>query len=537
MRNYKVVILAAGIGSRMGQITDKINKAILPVNFKAAISHIIEKFSKEVEIVIALGHKKETIVDYLTIAHPERKFTFVDIDKYMGPGTGPGYSLLQCKKYLQCPFVFFAADTLVLEDIPEPDRNWFGIAPVKETESYCTVKIKNNLICQLDDKIKTDNKFAFIGLSGVHDYEIFWNALEKDRESIKGEIQVSNGFNALIEKQLIPIGFTWFDTGTLNNYMETNKNFSGGEKKFDFSKGDEFLYFVNDSVIKYFTDQDVVKKRCERAGYLKGLCPNIDIQRGNFYSYKKIDGQTLYSTINIQVVNDFFRWLKRDLWKKPELSSIELEEFSKSCKSFYYDKTMKRLEQFYNTTGIQDTNNIINGLPVPTLKDMLAKVEWEKLFEGVPVRFHGDLQFDNVLVTRNDISNLQKFILLDWRHDFGGFTKAGDLYYDLAKLYGGMILSYQLIKEGMFSFDMSGSSIFYSYHIKNDLIEAKEEYERFIKENGYDLDRIKLITSIILLNMAPLHKDPFNFMLYFMGKSMLHRSLEYLENKEGGLKK
>ena len=145
MDNYKVCILAAGVGNRMGALSEHINKAILPVNFKAVISHIIEKFPENIEIVIAVGHKKETIKDYIAVAHPERRITYVEVDKFMGPGTGPGLSLLQCKEHLQCPFIFSAADTLVLEEIPSPEENWFGIAPVKKTEDYCTVKIKNNL--------------------------------------------------------------------------------------------------------------------------------------------------------------------------------------------------------------------------------------------------------------------------------------------------------------------------------------------------------------------------------------------------------
>src|SRR3989338_6018923 len=89
MENYKICILAAGVGSRMGALSENISKAVLPV-----------------------GHKKETVIDYLAIAHPERKFTFVEIDKYIGPGSGPGYSLLQCKDQLQCSFILCTADTI-----------------------------------------------------------------------------------------------------------------------------------------------------------------------------------------------------------------------------------------------------------------------------------------------------------------------------------------------------------------------------------------------------------------------------------------
>ena len=528
MKEYKVCILTAGAGTRMGYLSNFVNKAVLPVNFKAIISYIIEKFPVDIEIVIGVGHKKESVMDYLSIAHPERKFTFVEIDKYVGPGTGPGYSLLQCKNHLQCPFIFSSADTIVLEEVPAPNENWFGIAPVRETEQYCTVKIKNNLVYQLDDKIKTDNKFAFIGLAGIKDYETFWQALEKSKDSGGGEFRDIVGFKALVEKRLVPNGFTWFDTGSLGNYQETNKNFSGGEKNFDFSKvgkNTEFLYFVNNRVIKYFSDIEITKKRCERAKILKGLCPDIEFHKGNFYSYKKVEGDTLYNSLNAQILRDFFHWSRSTLWEKKKLSEPELEEFYKVCREFYYDKTKKRIETFHSENNIIDSINNINGVSTPSLRDLLDKIDWEYICKGIPVRFHGDYKFSNILVTRDKLSQLQKFILLDWRQDFGGLIKFGDIYYDLAKLYAGITLSDELIKEGMFSFDMSGSSVYYDYHSKSRLMEAKEEYELFLKESKFDTYKIKIIAALSFLNMSPLHNYPFNFMVYYLGKNMLNKTL------------
>lgn len=529
MENYKVCILAAGVGSRMGNLSKNINKAILPVNSKAAISYIIEKFPKETDIVIALGHKKETIKDYLFVAHPDRKFTFVEVDNYLGPGTGPGYSLLKCKNYLQCPFIYLSSDTIVIEDIPLINDNWFGIAPVKETEPYCTVKIKNNIIYQLDVKIKTDNKFAFIGLAGIKDYETFFDALERDKEIIQGELQVTNGFKRLIEKKLVPIGFTWFDTGSLKNYIETDKSFSGENKKFDFSKGDEFLYFVNGRVIKFFADEEIARKRVERAAYLKGICPPIEAYKGNFYSYKKVDGQTLYNSLNSDIFKNLLHWSKEVLWVKKNLSELELIEFYNTCREFYYDKTMKRLQEFYDKTGIIDVENNINGVSVPSLKSLLEKIDFDYICKGIPSRFHGDFTVGNILVTRDAQSHLNKFILLDWRQDFGGLIEFGDLYYDLAKLYKGIILSDELVTEGMFSFDMSGTSVYYDYFSKNQLMEAKEEYESFLTENGFDLQKVKILASLALLNMSPLHKEPFNFLVYFLGKNLLHKTLNEID--------
>lgn len=525
MSSYKVCILAAGVGTRMGPVSEHVHKAVLPVNHKAVISHIIEKFSPDVELVIAVGHRKDTISDYLSLAHPERKITYVSVSEYMGPGTGPGYSLLQCKPHLQCPFIMCVSDTLVIEPVPPPDKNWFAIAPVKKTEDYCTVRIKQNLICQIEDKVKTDNKYAFLGIAGVLDYDVFFSALERNKEIKSGEIQVSNGFQALIEKSLAPVGFTWFDTGTLEHYRETNGNFSG-ERAFDFSKGDEFLYFVNDRVIKFFADGEVARRRAERAQILKGLCPPILAQKGNFYAYQKIDGQVLYHVLNSQTTRDFLHWAKRNLWKRRQLDAAEAEVFRGRCRAFYYDKTMKRLDRLYEVKGVDDGPNIINGVSTPPLSELLAQIDWERLCDGTPSGFHGDLQFDNILVTHEPQTNLPKFVLIDWRDQFAGLIEYGDLYYDLAKLYGGMTISYQFIKEGRMRFDMSGSSVHYNYSINNDLVEAKEEYEEFLRQNRFDLVKVKLLTALIFLNMAPLHHDPFDLLLYFKGKLMLFKTLQ-----------
>jgi len=280
-------------------------------------------------------------------------------------------------------------------------------------------------------------------------------------------------------------------------------------------------------VIKFFADESIVKNRYFRSkNSLKGLCPDVLEPLGNFYAYDKIDGQVLYNVMNSQIVNDFLEWARINIWQENKLSDEDKKIFNDACHKFYYDKTMKRIELAQNKLGIIDGQNVINGLAVPSLSELLSKIDWANIESGVSCNFHGDLQFDNILVTRDKISNLNKFVLLDWRQDFGGLNTSGDLYYDLAKLYGGLTMSYQLIKDGMFDFDRSGESVYYNFYIKSDLLEAKEEYEKFLIKNNFDLKKIKIMTALIFFNMSPLHHDPFDVMLYFLGKNMLHKLLK-----------
>ena len=45
--SYKIFIPTAGLGSRLQKATKYINKSLITVDFKPAISHIIDKFSKK----------------------------------------------------------------------------------------------------------------------------------------------------------------------------------------------------------------------------------------------------------------------------------------------------------------------------------------------------------------------------------------------------------------------------------------------------------------------------------------------------------
>ena len=76
---YKVLIPSAGLGTRLGDLGKNFNKALVAVANKPVISHVIEKFSKEIEIVIAVGHKGDLLKDYLSIAHFDRKIVYVEV--------------------------------------------------------------------------------------------------------------------------------------------------------------------------------------------------------------------------------------------------------------------------------------------------------------------------------------------------------------------------------------------------------------------------------------------------------------------------
>ena len=170
---YKLCILAAGKGTRNTSV-EGLHKALLPLNNKAVISHIIKSVPDTIEIVIAVGYKAEQIKSYVSHTFPRRDVTFVNIDNYDGAGSGPGLSLLMCKDHLQSPFIFTSVDTIVKESFVfnELEENWLGVSHVDMEESlkYCLVKGSKYL-----DRLYygTGNR-AYVGMAGIYDYKDFW---------------------------------------------------------------------------------------------------------------------------------------------------------------------------------------------------------------------------------------------------------------------------------------------------------------------------------------------------------------------------
>jgi len=291
-------------------------------------------------------------------------------------------------------------------------------------------------------------------------------------------------------------------------------------ENYDFSKSDEVLYLSKNQVIKMFVDEDIVNKRVLKAEINPDVFPKITHHIGQFYAYDFQKGQTLYEFNNQELFKRLLDWLKRDLWNytKTEISS---EEMRNLCKNFYFNKTMHRIKKYEKKYEYTDTDSQINGLKIPNNKELFSSINWESLYDGVPSFMHGDLQFDNILYD----SSSDKFTLLDWRQDFSGEVEFGDLYYDLAKLNGGLFLNYDLIKLNLLDYQETQNDIFFDFAQRYNTTAYKLILDSFILDNGYDLDKVNLLTSLIYLNMSPLHHFPFDKMLFSLGRYMLFNEI------------
>lgn len=521
--SLRVCIPTAGTGSRLGGLTRFVNKSLVAIANRPTLSHLIEQFADDTEFVIALGHQGHLVREYLRLAHPERKFFFAEVQPFEGLGSGLGLSLLACREHLQQPFIFLSCDTLVNGTIPSPDDgNWMAYADVADLAPYRTVAVdagQVSAICEKGEGRIGTHK-PYIGLAGIRDHEVFWAAMVQGGDTAvqTGE---AHGLRSLLPLGMRALPFIWHDTGNPDSLARTRASYQQADAPNILEKANEAIWFVDGQVIKFSDDQKFIANRAARTSELEGFVPALTGVQPHMYRYSRVKGKVLSEVVNLPLFDKLLAHSKR-FWTEKSLDEVASHGFQALCMKFYRDKTFERVALFYKNFDRQDGTEAINGKPMPRLDSLLHAVDWQSLAQGVPVRFHGDFHFENILWD----SDSEHFTFLDWRQDFGGDLVNGDIYYDLAKLLHGMVICHELIARDLYTVQWRAGAIDYDFHRKQVLVQCERAFLAWVQAQGLDAHRVRVITALIFLNIAALHHNPYSLLLFALGKDMLADALE-----------
>ncbi len=520
-RPFKVLITTSGLGSRLGNLTEFTNKSLIVVGKKTALSHIIDAYPVDTQFVITLGHFGSHVKQYLELAYPNTSFAFVEVFPYKGAGSSLAFSMLQAKDYLQTPFIYHASDSIVIEEnLPPPTRNWVAGQRSIDGTNYASFDSSFSSVSKFHDKGMVNFDYLHIGVIGIRDYELFWKSLELAVSKIEVEDDL-NDLSAL--KQMLDDGINfevievsnWFDIGNSHALMKAREHLS-----FDLEvlqKSNESISFVNGKVIKFFSDSTSCKNRVIRAEDLKPLVPSILSSAPNFYTYEFVSGEVASRKRSHDQILKLLDWAKLNLWISR--TNLSYEEFTAICKNFYLGKSQKRISDFISTRGVKEVPLEINGQMTPPALDMLEDAVTFVMDDQRQTRIHGDFILDNIVVTKKG------FMLIDWRQDFGGSLESGDLYYDLSKLNHSLHVNHEIVKRNLFDVELVSGRVECGIYLKDSLIRMKDCFDDWLDENCLSRKKVDILTSLIWLNMAPLHHHPFDQFLYYYGRYNLWRQL------------
>lgn len=519
----KILITTSGIGERLQHLTKYTNKSLVKLKDKFAICYIIENYSKDCEFIITLGHFGDFVRQFLFIAYPGLKFTFVNIDIFKGDGSSLGYSMLKAKQFLQEPFIFHCCDSIILNPLPifSGMNNVLFVSVAENSCQYTSVKVSDNQIIDIFEKNSLLYDYVYIGICHIYDYALFWELLEEKYIQNKYDTKLNDvdAIKKMIHNYQSTFTYKilddWYDIGNLENYHQLQKIF-----KPDFNvlyKPYESICFLNDMVIKFNYDKKVNEKLIKRGEYLNRLVPKIIRFSENFICMEYIQGILLSELYDYRMIYDLLEWADEHLWIDEHIDT----RYIISCRNFYVNKTLQRIHLL---PFLKDEKNYINGLYCNDIRTLITNLPDDILTTDRFMRFHGDFILDNIIRTKDS------YKLIDYRCEFDqDELYFGDVHYDLAKLRHNIIFNHKNIINDLFLIHhCSEKEITVDLKCNYFLIQQLKDFDEYVNRKGYNIQKIKLITAIIWLNMSPLHDEKLREFLFYFGKYNL--SLIILQN-------
>lgn len=515
-----VLITTSGTGSRLEKLTSNTNKSLLPVGDKYAICHIIDSYPTNTKFVVTLGYFGNYVKDFLELAYPSKEIEFVYVDKYEGPGSSLGISMLKAKKHLQTSFIFHCCDTITnsinITDITDNSKNILFVNKNDDYHTYSSINVQGDNVITMNDKGVKNNDYIYTGLCYIKDYEEFWKILEKLYDDNPNYMALSDihAIQIMLQKN---IGFSYnvidcyFDIGNMNSYTKTCNKFTS--KYNILVKTTESLCFLDDRVIKFVNDAEINRKRVIRGTILYPHVPKILDSRSNFIVMEFIEGELLAEYKKYGEINSLLEWAQNNLWNYTNID----DKYFKCCTNFYKNKTLERIKRIIFVNEI----NCINGIETGSIYELLDKIDFSSIEINKFTKFHGDFILNNIIKKGDN-----DYCLLDWRHEFDTELNYGDLYYDLAKLRHNMILNFSNVLNDLYHIDITNDKVKVDLKCNYILVKQLEEYNKFISKYNYNLKKIEILTAIIWLNMAPLYDGKFRDFLFYFGKLNLYLALK-----------
>jgi len=109
MNTMQCIILVAGEGKRLRPLTANTPKALVTVNGKALLDHIVERIPSAVEeLIIVTGYLEDQIKEHCGAEYFGRKVTYIT----QSEPKGTGHALWLCKDLIKGRFLFLFGDDI-----------------------------------------------------------------------------------------------------------------------------------------------------------------------------------------------------------------------------------------------------------------------------------------------------------------------------------------------------------------------------------------------------------------------------------------
>lgn len=238
MKNIKIAIPMAGLGTRMRPHTWSKPKPLISIAGKTFFDYVLGQFDSlpaefEPEFVFIVGpNQQDQIEAHLKAHHPQKKYQFV----LQSDMRGQSHAIYQAKELLEdSPMLLSFSDTLIETDLamlsdaqlqaaawvkPVPDPRRFGVAVVDEADR----------VQRLVEKPQTmENNLVLVGFYYFASGSDLLRAIEYQIENnitLKNEYFLADAVNIMLDRRINMRAeriAVWLDAGIPAAVLETNR--------------------------------------------------------------------------------------------------------------------------------------------------------------------------------------------------------------------------------------------------------------------------------------------------------------------------
>ena len=228
----KIIIPAAGVGTRLRPHTYSEPKALLNVAGKPILGHILDNLKplNPKEVIFVIGFLGQKIIDFVK-KNCKFNTNFVEQKKLLGLG----HAVYLTRNFISSePVLIILGDTIVdsdLEFVKKSKYNLLGTCEVEDPRRFGIAEVQNGSVKKLTEKPKRPKgNLALVGAYYIKDTNLFKQCLKEiveKRPKNKGEYQLTDVLQKMIEKKAKFKTFQvkrWYDCGKIETLLETNRH-------------------------------------------------------------------------------------------------------------------------------------------------------------------------------------------------------------------------------------------------------------------------------------------------------------------------
>ncbi len=237
----KVIIPAAGTGTRLFPHTHTKPKPMVYIAGKPIIGHILDRMIElePEEIILVVGYHKEQLISYVEEKY-ERKFNirYVEQEERLGLG----HSIYTTKDYVIGTDIMIALGDMIFKSgyldfyIKHNGNNKcagsIGVREVDEPRKYGIVELEKSSSCIKKLEEKPELPASNLGIAGVYfinDTNMLFEILERMMKynlKSRGEYQLTDALQEMINQgsklKIFEVS-SWYDCGHAKSLLETNQ--------------------------------------------------------------------------------------------------------------------------------------------------------------------------------------------------------------------------------------------------------------------------------------------------------------------------